>query len=173
MKEVRCQVCNTKGKWENVDEYRHVKKGMAICNNCGFVTYPDRISDTGKITDYYEESYRQPPNANNIYTCERKLQYHSAFLDDVFQKWRDDKPDANILEIGSAFGMVLDWVKGTYDFNVFGTELTRSFVRNAYYMYGLELTPDFDDTRQYDMIMSYKVHEHIPNCDDHLERLHI
>jgi len=76
----------------------------------------------------------------------------------------------DVLEVGSAFGMVLDFFKRHIECNIYGTELTESFRRNAFHEYNVELIEDFDDTKRYDLIMSYKVDEHIIDADKELRR---
>jgi tetratricopeptide (TPR) repeat protein len=51
-----------------------------------------------------------------------------------------------------------------------GVELTTSYVRNAWWLFGIKSVPTFDDTKKYDLISSYKSLEHIPNPDIELKR---
>ena len=138
---------------------------MCICTSCGFVTYPDRVSDKDKMKKYYEKDYRHPPNINNLYTGERKLHYHHAFLQEPLSKWKDT--EVEVLEEGAAFGMFLDWLRRSLlpKASLNGTELTQSFVRNAYYEYNIRLKDKVDTSKKYDLICSYKVAEHQPEID--------
>jgi SAM-dependent methyltransferase len=143
---------------------------MCICESCGFVTYPDRL-DKETLSDFYEEEYRRPPTWANLCSGERKIHYHAAFLSEQFDKWRKEEKKPRILEIGSAFGMFLQWCKKALpDCEVYGTELTTSFVRNAWHIYKIKLDKDFDESLKYDMICSYKVAEHQIDADLELER---
>jgi len=170
----RCLVCE-KGDWENVDEHRIVPKGMCICKNCGFVTYPERISNEEKLKEHYRENYRPPPSIINMYTGQRKLNFHAAFLEDEIERLlelkKKDKTPV-IGEVGSAFGMVLSWlgqiIPGA-DLN--GTEWTTSFKRVAMHEYGIKLT-DYLPKKKYDLLMSYKVAEHQVDADKKLMEMH-
>jgi SAM-dependent methyltransferase len=169
---VRCPICTEVGQWKSVDQYRYKASGMCLCTSCGFVTYPEAISKTAQLKDFYREEYRDAPGVNNLYTGERKLHYHGAFLESLFKQWESDGlKDPAVCEIGAAFGMFLDWVRKVVPgAKLFGTELTTSMVRNAFHLYGLRLTDEIDATKKYDLIATYKVAEHQPNIDVELEK---
>ena len=154
----RCIVCE-KTEWENVDEFRLKPHGMEICKSCGFITYPQKLSEADPMRKkYYESDYRKPPTIANFYTCERKIHYHSSFLKDEIKKRGEE--ELNFLEIGAAFGVVGNWLKGKTKWKYSGTELTKSFRRVAMHDYGIKLDTDFDESKKYDYIMTYKVAEH-------------
>lgn len=164
---IKCVICD-ESKWINVDEYRYKPSGMEMCENCGFITYGDIIKEDSKLKDFYREEYRQPPTVENLYTGQMKLHYHNAFLQDHLKTLKDE---AVICEIGGAMGMFLDWVKKQKPKAiVYGTELTLSFRRVAWHKYGIKLNEEFDDSRKYDLICSYKVAEHQPHIDKLLRK---
>ena len=108
IKEVRCVVCDTKGDWEKVDQYRLKPSGMHICKNCGFVFYPEKYMSEDEAKAYYKEDYRKPPNVGNAFTGQRKLHMHSHFLSDIMQKWKDEgKEKPVVCDVGAAYGMFL------------------------------------------------------------------
>lgn len=156
-----CPSCGEK-KWKNQDEHRIKPVGMCMCENCAMVSYPSKWRTEEEIKKHYRTSYRNPPNHNNVFAGERKNHFHLKFLEETFMKWRQDgKTKPKILEIGSAFGMTLNWIKKVFpEAEVYGTELTTSFRRNAYHEFGLKLTEDMDESIKYDLIISYKVLEH-------------
>lgn len=168
----RCNICDTIGKWKNVDEFRYKAQGMHMCETCGFVTYPEIQQKTEDLTEFYREEYREPPSVNNLFSGERKLHYHGVFLDPLLKKWeKDEVKKPHVLEIGSAFGLFLNWFKQKVpDSETYGTELTLSFRRNAWWLYGIRLEETPDWTKKYDLICSYKVAEHIPNIDKELRQ---
>lgn len=176
---MRCIICDSTDKWENVDAYRYKKEGMAICNGCGFISYPDKTKEK-LIVHYRGKGYRPPPTAINLYQGQRKIHYHQEFLmEPVLKKWKDSgKKDPCVFEVGAAMGMVLAWLKnirspeGLFfpEIDVNGSELTLSYRRNAYHEYGIALQEDFDDSKKYDLIMSYKVAEHMLDVDKELIR---
>lgn len=170
MENVRCPICDTKGQWKNVDEFRMKPCGMHICTKCGFYSYPSIIQDSEKLKQFYRQDYREAPTVQNIYTGTRKLFYHGAFLGPIFQEWRDKKfTNPVVCEIGAAFGMFLDWFKlNMPQAYLHGTELTATFRRNAFHMFGLRLEEDFDSSLKYDLICSYKVAEHQIDIDKFL-----
>ena len=170
---MQCPVCRTdETTWKNVDHFRKKPEGMAMCETCGFISYPERYKTKAEIIEYYKKDYRQPPNIANLYTSERKIQYHSYFLEEIFQQWRDkDRKDPVVTDIGSAFGYFLQWVRrGFPEADIIGVELTQSFVRNAWHLYKIKTLDDFDDTKKYDLISSYKSLEHILDPDVELKR---
>ena len=85
---MRCLICES-NDWENVDEHRVIEKGMSICKNCGFVSYPSLWKSEEDIKKYYQEDYRKPPIAGNLFSGQRKLYYHEAFLAPLFKEWRE------------------------------------------------------------------------------------
>lgn len=169
MDNYKCTLCGATN-WKNVDEFRYKPSGMHVCMSCAFITY-EKCKDVDKVNKSYEHDYRQAPTVNNVFSSERKLHYHAVFLEDVLKKWVTESKKVNVVEIGAAIGAFLNMVRhNVKTATVYGTELTESFVRNAWHNYNLNLTPDFDDTIKYDLISSYKVAEHIPNIDKQLER---
>lgn len=145
---------------------------MCLCMKCGFVTYPEMQQKAEDVTEFYREEYREAPSVNNLFSGERKLHYHGAFLQSVFEEWKkENKENPRVLEIGSAFGMFLQWFKTVVPgAEAYGTELTLSFRRNAWWLYGLRLDEKPDFSKKYDLIISYKVAEHIPNIDKELKQ---
>lgn len=170
---VQCPICRSQEtSWRNVDQYRLKPEGMALCETCGFISYPTRYKSKAEIIAYYRKEYRNPPQVGNIYTGERKIQYHGHFLAELFNRWRSEKRE-NILvtDVGSAFGLFLNWIRSQLPGSeVLGVELTTSFVRNAWHLFQVKSLPEFDDTRQYDLISSYKSLEHILDPDVELRR---
>jgi SAM-dependent methyltransferase len=166
---MRCLVCDHDDKWVNVDEYRTVPKGMSICSHCGFVSYPSLWKSEEEIKQYYRKDYRKPPTIANYWTGHRKLHFHNAFLKDVLKKWRDEKAEPVVGEVGAAYGLFLNFVKEVVPgAKVSGTELTTSYRRNAFHEFGIELSEDFDFSKKYDLIASYKVAEHMCDVDRHI-----
>ncbi len=144
---------------------------MCVCKKCGFTSYPSLWKSDEEIKAYYRKDYRQPPTIGNLYTGQRKLHFHQAFLDDVFKEWKaKGKTKPVVCEIGAAYGLALEWLRKTYPCEVHGTELTVSYRRNALHEFGIKLTEDFDDSRKYDLIISYKVAEHQTDVDKHLRK---
>lgn len=168
---MRCVICDS-DNWTNVDQYRLKPSGMAMCNTCSMVSYPSKWKTEEEIKAHYRKDYRSCPTSNNLFTGQRKLHFHNAFLTPLFDEWKKDgreKPE--ICEIGAAYGMALAWVRDNYPGAIVsGTELTISYRRNAYHEYGIELTEDFDDSKKYDLIMSYKVAEHQLDIDKMLAK---
>lgn len=147
--------------WENIDQYRLKKVGMSICTCCGAISYPSKWKSEDEIKKHYRNSYRTPPTHNNIFAGERKNHFHHAFLNDLFTEWKSENKKPVICESGAAFGMALNFFKQVFpEAELHGTEITTSFRRNAFHEFGIKLTEDFDMTRKYDLIMSYKVLEH-------------
>ncbi len=166
---MKCVICKT-NDWENVDWAREKPAGMCICKNCGFISYPEKWKSEEEIKAYYRKNYRKPPTHQNIFTCQRKVNFHQAFLEDLFKEWDGKNKTAPVIgEIGAAFGMALEFFKSVFpNADISGTELTTSFRRVAFHEFGIKLTEDFDDTKKYDLLMSYKVAEHQLDIDQFL-----
>jgi SAM-dependent methyltransferase len=159
---VACPVCDTVGQWENVDKYKNKKEGMHLCTNCGMVFYPEKYMSDDEAKAYYENDYRKPPNWGNLTTGNRKLQMHSHFLTDTLKSWMDKGlKDPVVSDIGAAYGLFLNWIKTHFpEADLNGTEFAKAYRRNSYHEFGIELSKDFDMTKKYDLISSFKVAEH-------------
>lgn len=172
-KPIQCPICGAEGPWVNVDEYRLKPEGMCICANCGFCTYPEIVEKSEELKEYYRKEYRPGPSVANLFTGQRKLHKHANFLNELMDSWsKKGKAYApEIFEVGAAFGMFLDYFKKSFpNAKVSGSELTLSFRRVCYWEYGIELAEEFDDSKQYDLITSYKVLEHMAHPDRELRR---
>lgn len=168
---MRCPNCS-ENKWESVDQHRIKPAGMAICTECGFISYPTKWQSKESIKEHYRNSYRNPPSHQNVYSGERKNHFHLKFLNDLFKKWKAAGIESpRICEIGAAFGFTLQLIKQEFPkAEIYGTELTVSMRRNAYHEFGIKLSEDIDESLQYDLIMSYKVLEHQTDPDQELTR---
>lgn len=164
-----CPICLSGDSWRNVDSFRMKPVGMHLCMGCGFISYPDKIRNKEALLEFYRREYRTPPTVQNIITGERKLQYHAAFLGELFDEWKEKKIDSPVVaDIGSAFGLLLKWVRDIFPAaDVEGVELTKSFVRVAWNCYKIRSREELDTSKKYDLITSYKSLEHI--IDPHIE----
>lgn len=171
---MNCPSCNS-NDWKNVDEFRFKQKddkghdiGMHICNVCSFISYPAKYKSKAEIIAHYRKEYRKPPTVMNMFTGQRKNHFHYAFLKDHIEKWQKSEDQIDIVEIGAAFGMSLNMFQQLLPgANIEGTELTQSYKNVCKQEFGIELKDDFDDSKSYDLIMSYKVLEH--QLDPHVE----
>ena len=172
---MKCPVCRDESAiWENIDRLRlkqftidektkeKIPIGMSMCSVCGFVTFLGKHKTEAEINEYYKKSYRPAPQVQNLFTGERKLQYHIHFLSTLFDEWKKEGIDKPVVgEIGSAYGMFLNWIKQCFpDSEICGTELTETFKRVAFHEYGIKLQDDIDRTKKYDLITSFHVLEH-------------
>lgn len=179
---MRCIVCDSTDKWEDVEYSRHPmvnkeekvpaganNQGMSICTHCGFVGYPKKYKTEEEAKAYYHKDYRKPPRYENLITGQRKLKMHAHFLKDLFDEWKEKEIKPDVFEIGAAYGMVLNWIRGVFPEGTYGgTEFTQSYRRNAWHEYGLDLGLDFDNSKKYDLIVSFKVAEHQLDADKRL-----
>lgn len=166
---MRCIVCDS-NDWENVDKFRLKPAGMEMCKKCGFVSYPSKWATEAEIKAHYRKSYRAAPTAVNFFTGQRKLHYHNAFLQPVFQAWeKAGLTNPAIFEVGAAYGMFLAFMRDKFPgADVSGTEWATAYRRNAYHEFGINLFEDFDTSKQYDLIASYKVAEHQLDVDQQI-----
>ena len=169
--DMRCINCNA-NEWENVDFARLKPSGMCMCKSCGMVSYPSKWQSYGEIKNHYRKAYRNPPTSQNLFTGQRKLSFHNVFLQDVFKKWSENNLGRpNVFEVGAAYGLVLNWLRGMYPGGSFGgTEWTTSYKRNAKHEFKLDLVDDFDTSKKHDLIISYKVAEHQLDVDQELAK---
>lgn len=146
--------------WENVDNFRFKPEGMCINKDSGFVSYPERFGSDGEAKDYYRQDYRKAPSVSNLYTGEKKLHYHSFFLKDWIEEFKGKKPV--IGEVGAAYGLFLNFMKQALggDCEIYGTEWTKSFKRNAWHEFNIRLDDELRRDKEYDLITLYHVHEH-------------
>jgi len=167
-----CTICE-KNDWKDVDAFRGVqaqiggkKSPMMLCKNCGFVTYD---IDQETLNEYYRNDYRNP-SFGNVVTGARKINYHQAFLDPLFKMWKSlEKTKPVVCDTGAAMGIFLNWMQQNLpEGEYYGTEYTESMRKVAYYEYGLKLTEEFDTSKKYDLISSYKVAEHQLNVKEEL-----
>lgn len=166
-----CPICrDTNATWQNVDAFRSKEEGMSLCSKCGFTSYPGRYKSKAEIIEYYKKEYRQAPNIGNIYSGERKIQFHAHFLSELMDKWREGNKSLVVTDIGSAFGLFLNWWRHQLpNSEVTGVELTTSYVRNAWHLFQIKSLPEFDTSKKYDLIASYKSLEHILDPDIELQ----
>lgn len=169
---VRCLVCDTVGKWTDVDQFKYKPTGMHMCEKCAFITYPETYTKLDNLNKFYEDDYRKAPTVDNLFAGERKLHYHGAFLNSLFEKWsKDGLTNPKVLEIGAAFGLFLKWFKKTVPgADIHGTELTTTFRNVAWSFYQIYLAKEPNWNKKYDLICSYKVAEHIPNIDEQMRK---
>src|SRR6266540_3872382 len=93
---MQCPVCRTENTtWRDIGHLR-IKKvdtsgkpiDFSMCETCGYVSYPSRCVTEAAIKEYYRKNYRPGPQAGNLFTGERKIQYHKFFLDPIFEEWK-------------------------------------------------------------------------------------
>lgn len=170
---MKCIICY-KDDWENVDRFQLKENGLSICKGCGFVSYPEKYKKKEEVIEYYRKEYRNPPNAGNLFSGERKLNYHGLFLGRIFKEWKERKLlNPVVFDCGAAYGMFLHFVKMSVPgAELNGSELTTSFKRNAFHEFGIELVDDIDQSKKYDLISSYKVAEHQFDFDKELDIYH-
>lgn len=170
---MRCVICNSTDQWENVDQYRSTEKGMSICKKCGFISYPDKYKTKDEIKEYYKKDYRKPPTAQNLFTGQRKLHYHDAFLAKIFAQWKAEKKNPTFFDVGCAYGQFPAFVNKMFpEGDVNGSEWTDSYKRVAFHEYGLRLENEIPGNKIYDMISAYKVAEHQLDVDEELRLYH-
>jgi tetratricopeptide (TPR) repeat protein len=175
----KCPICEGE-KWHDLDEYRDYKYwqsqdwvydepiGFKVCKTCGFVTYDYR--DTGDLQRHYDDE-RPVMTANNIATCNRKNEYHKAFLDGVI------KPEWKCIDIGCAQGSYLNLLHNYFNVpkeNLYGTEWADSFRAFGRFEYGLNIKneiSEFDNIDKFDFISYYHVLEHIQHPDKELMKI--
>lgn len=167
---IKCIICDS-SDWQNMEEYKNAEDGLSMCTSCGFCTYPKIISKKDDLKEFYRNEYRPSPTVHNVFSGQRKLHFHDAFLSPtLFLKWGEKKAPV-VFDAGAAFGMFLDYIKKRYpDADISGSELTLSYRRNAWHEYGIKLTEEFDTSKKYDLISSYKAAEHIPDVGNELDK---
>ena len=146
-----------------------------MCNECGFVTYPTRVSQDFDLNKYYETSYRPAPTVNNYYTCQRKNNYHSYFLGGLLSELEKKKgKEAKIIDYGAAGGESFRVFKQfAPSAQLFGSELTKTFIRAAYHEHGVDMWKNQEEITKdkFDLICCYHTLEHIPQPRQELMKL--
>lgn len=169
-----CSICES-ADWKSLDYLRNQKHwydrnvreesepvGFKICKECGFITY-DYV-ELDRLEEHYNRE-RPVMTAGNTVTCNRKNEYHKAFLKDVIDQLVSSKDGVNIFDSGCAQGSFLNMMKleievGDDDL-LQGTEWSAAFRGYAKNEYGLDIATEIDDSIKYDLISYYHVLEHI------------
>ena len=167
---MRCPVCDGKD-WKNVDELRLKPENMEQCQGCGFISYPKSYKSEKEIIEYYKNDYRPAPQVANLFTGERKLQYHAANLKNLFDQWKKEgKTKPVIGEVGAAYGLLMNWIKQIFpEAEVHGTELTQTFKRVGWHEFNLNIEDELPKDTEFDLIISYHVLEHQMDPDKKLK----
>lgn len=180
IKNEKCSICGS-SDWKDLDYLRNLKYwydrdmredgepvGFKICKTCGFVTY-DYV-ELEKIKDHYDRE-RPIMNHMNIVTCNRKNEYHKAFLKEYIDLFTDE---VKVLDVGCAQGSFLNKLyklTNVREYNLFGTEWSDAFRKFACYEYEIDATKEIDESIQYDFISYYHVLEHVQYPDKELQKV--
>jgi len=161
--QVVCPVCESED-FENVDYLKKLSatQKLMVCHTCGHVMYNPQPTNESLIK-FYKEKYRGKVEIGNILTCNRKLEYHKAFLG----KRLEEGNGKSMLDIGCSFGYLLNYAKQK-GWKVAGTEHTVGHVNFAKYDFKLDIKGKIEDFEhsiidRFDMIVYYHVLEHIQN----------
>jgi len=178
-----CPICK-ENKWHDLDYLRSHKYwydldlreegeavGFKICKECGFCTY-DYVNDKRLETSYNQA--RPVMTANHIITCNRKNEYHRAFLKDV-------EIEGPFLDVGCAQGSFLNDLRENRAYEkvtkiedcdtYYGTEWSKAFANYGRHEYGIQITQEIDIRYIYNFVSYYHVLEHIQHPDKELERI--
>lgn len=165
---MNCPICSGE-EWKNIDEHRIKPHEMCVCTGCGFVSYPKKYQTKEQIKEHYRKDYRPAPTNMNLYSGERKLWYHEAFLRNLIEEWKKAGIKPVVGEIGAAMGLFLRWLQDQIECTaVVGTEWTTAYRRVAFHEFDVKLVEDFDFNRKYDLITSFHVLEHQMDPDKEL-----
>ena len=145
--------------WYEKDHIFEDYLGFKVCKKCGFLTY-DYVPEEELVERYSRERVLVHPAV--IETGNRKNAYHHHFLKDVI------KPNWDIIDIGCAAGLFLDYCHKAHDvpsLRLWGTEYCRPFAAFAKHEYGINIIDEVNDMTplKWDLIALYHVFEHMQN----------
>jgi 2-polyprenyl-3-methyl-5-hydroxy-6-metoxy-1,4-benzoquinol methylase len=141
--------------------------GFLICKGCGFITYNRTYAD---IINMYKKSTnnenRNNINEKDIESKRVKLVFHKHILSKYLEKM---PKNSSVLDYGCATGYILNWIKKDYGIkDVLGIELNHvnaEYGRNNFDLSIFEIAElnELPDKKQYDLMISFAVLEHILN----------
>ncbi len=183
-----CPVCK-KEEWYYLDSLRNHEYwfnkewvytdemiGFKVCKDCGFLTYDYR--DDKELSEHYDIE-RPVMRAGNIVTCNRKNEYHKAFLKDtdaIIDKDYKLKDDFKAIDIGMAQGSYVNMLNKEFNVSreqLYGTEYSEGFRAFAKNEYGFNTGKDIEEfgVDKFDLISYYHVLEHIQHPDKELQKI--
>lgn len=171
--EVNCPVCNSNDR-ESLDYLRKrtSESKLGLCKKCGTVYYTP-IPDVKELNRYYENDYKAAVNNTQLITTNRKIEYHKVMLQDILKKAEESGKTLKVLDFGSAHGQTLAWLK-SLGHEVTGIEKIKGYVQWSRDYYGVRTYNDITeiaDFEKFDLIICYRVLEHLPNPNEVLKQL--
>jgi len=168
---VPCPIC--KGEdfqeisalWKNNP---NMQKGVlhCLCKKCGMLMINPQPS-SASLKKYYDRAYRDVCRVANVITCNRKLEFHKAFVGNFLEEGKK-----RVLDIGCATGYFVKWAKDK-GHDAIGSEFTKGLVEWGRKHWGLDVREndiaDFSEDEKFDLISIYHVLEHIPRPDKIIE----
>lgn len=169
MNNIKCEFCNS-DKSEN-----YIKADLVSynkCLNCGLI-FQHPIITQEEIDAIYDDNYfeYEVTNQENFFGL-MKL----ALKDIGFEKIRNEFPNKNVLDIGCATGMMLNYLKSE-GYNTYGVEICKSSAEYARKNYNLEvyekpLIENKFESDFFSFIHFSHVIEHVPNPADTLKEVY-
>ena len=159
-----CLICEE----SNLEKFKGYfpKHPLVSCKNCGFV-FMSQIPSLNELDKYYSSySYE-----NGGYLSPLTIKSYQTLLDE-FEKYRVSN---RILDVGCGRGWFLEEAKKR-GWEVFGTEYSSTAVNlcesKGILMKSGKLDPkSFDTTKEFDVITSFEVLEHINNPIEELQNI--
>ena len=158
-----CLICKSQ-KIKQLSDY-YESKGLVKCEKCGFV-YMEKIPTIEDLNSHYETySY-----SSEQYLSPLTIESYNVLLDE-FEKYRKTN---KILDVGCGRGFFLTQAKKR-GWEVYGTEYSPKAVElcasNGIDMKTGKLSTDLFNIKDFDIITSFEVLEHINNPNEELKHI--
>jgi 2-polyprenyl-3-methyl-5-hydroxy-6-metoxy-1,4-benzoquinol methylase len=156
-----CIICSSE-RLHDLEKYK--KDYLCICSSCGFV-FCKRIPSNEELTRYYEGYGR------NDYLSPLTIKRYNELLDSL-EPYRKTN---NILDVGCGIGYFLEVAK-VRGWNVYGTEYTGAAIaiceaKGIHMNKGILAPTNYSD-KEFDIVTSFEVIEHINNPVEEVKNIH-
>jgi 2-polyprenyl-3-methyl-5-hydroxy-6-metoxy-1,4-benzoquinol methylase len=163
-----CLVCGNEARGAPL--YR----GILRCEQCGYVYADIRLTDE-ELFALYNEQFFNDAEWSNYPSEEKCIRRNFRLRLKKLKKFVDPKRHQRLLEIGSAYGFVLDEVRDDFT-GVEGIDLTSAGVRHTREKYKLPavqadfLTHDYG-SRRFDVVCLWDTIEHLRAPHSYVEKI--
>lgn len=160
----QCLICKSDGL-KKLSKF-YARHNLVKCNTCGFV-FIEKIPSAGDLEKYYSNY----TFSSDVFYSSLTIKSYNHLLNE-FEKYRINN---RILDVGCGRGWFLSEAKKR-GWEVFGIELSSAAVaycrEKGINIKSGKLNPDTFTVKEFDVITSFEVIEHINNPNEDLKNIH-